>query len=160
MDEVHQMQRGGQPSAKEPDILVRLKEAVPKKKKGILCAYLRDQVVKGLGLDPGQSIDYHQALSELGLDSLMAVELRTRLGAGLSLKRTLPATLLFDYPTIETLADYLANDLLSLGSSKAEQDHSHQNAEHTKQLTELEQLSEKEVEALLLKELSAETKGN
>ena len=37
----------------------------------------------------------------------MAVQLRNRLGAGLSLARPLPATLLFDYPTIEAISNYL-----------------------------------------------------
>jgi acyl carrier protein len=59
-----------------------------------------------LGRDASRLIDPHQPLQELGLDSLMAVELRNRLGnlAG----RTLPASLLFDFPTIERLADLLA----------------------------------------------------
>lgn len=46
-----------------------------------------------------------QPLRELGLDLLMAVQLRNALG--LTLGRTLPATLLFNYPTISELTDYL-----------------------------------------------------
>jgi hypothetical protein len=41
----------------------------------------------------------------MGLDSLMAVEFRNRLVV--SLKRPLTATLLFDYPNLGRLADYL-----------------------------------------------------
>ena len=44
---------------------------------------------------------------DIGFDSLMAVQLRNRLGAGLSLARPLPATLLFDYPTIEAIKNYI-----------------------------------------------------
>lgn len=43
---------------------------------------------------------------EAGLDSLGAVELRNTLTAALHLD--LPATLTFDYPTVEALAQYLA----------------------------------------------------
>jgi acyl carrier protein len=73
---------------------------------------IRADAVKVLGLDSSQAVDYKQPLSELGLDSLMAVELRSVLSAELDLKRSLPATLVFDYPTITALAEYLAKDVL------------------------------------------------
>jgi hypothetical protein len=47
----------------------------------------------------------------MGLDSLLAVELRNRLSRALGLP--LPSTLLYDYPTVAGLADRLA-ELLGL----------------------------------------------
>jgi hypothetical protein len=41
----------------------------------------------------------------MGLDSLMAVELRNHLGAALGTE--LPATLLFEHPTVTALVDHL-----------------------------------------------------
>ena len=45
---------------------------------------------------------------ELGMDSLMAVELRNRLLGQFGSAFTITATAVFDYPTIELLAEYLA----------------------------------------------------
>ena len=46
---------------------------------------------------------------QLGLDSLMAVELRNALAEALG--RTLPATLLFKYPTLEALGDFVLSQV-------------------------------------------------
>jgi acyl transferase domain-containing protein len=76
-----------------------------------LKAHVRRQVVRVLGFDASDALDGRRPLSELGLDSLMAVELRNLLSASVGLRRTLPATLLFDHPTIDALVDYLATEL-------------------------------------------------
>jgi acyl carrier protein len=62
-----------------------------------------------MGSAAGETILEDQPLNELGLDSLMALELRKALGQGLGLE--LPATLLFSYPTIEALTAHLAGVL-------------------------------------------------
>ena len=51
-------------------------------------------------------------LSELGLDSLMAVEVRNELGRRVG--RTLPATVAFDHPTVSALSRYLLQDVLEI----------------------------------------------
>src|SRR5439155_1153897 len=59
-----------------------------------------------------------QGLRDLGMDSLMAIELRNRLQRGVG--ETLPATLAFDFPTMADLTDYLLDHVQALAAGRAE----------------------------------------
>ena len=79
-----------------------------------LQAHIHDQVAKVLGFGATDKIDPQQGFFTIGMDSVMAVQLRVLLETGLG--QTLPSTVAFEYPTIETLTTYLANDVLKLNA--------------------------------------------
>ncbi|HSK04381.1 MAG TPA: beta-ketoacyl synthase N-terminal-like domain-containing protein, partial [Kofleriaceae bacterium] len=62
-----------------------------------------------LGHESGGELDVDRDFKALGLDSLMAVALRNRLGAALGIR--LPATLVFDHPTPGALARFVLREL-------------------------------------------------
>jgi acyl transferase domain-containing protein/SAM-dependent methyltransferase len=73
----------------------------------LLNEFVRNEIVRVLRLRPDQLPGRHQRLMDLGIDSLMAVELRNRLATGLALAKPLTATLVFDFPTIADIAGHL-----------------------------------------------------
>lgn len=93
-------------------LLQQMADALPDERKELLLDYVRSHVVAVLRLDPDALPDRKARLMDVGVDSLMAVELRGRLSLGLKLAKKLPATLIFDYPTIEAITDHLLRDVL------------------------------------------------
>lgn len=74
-----------------------------------------DASAKVLGFRAGEVPPLDVPLTDLGLDSLMAVDLRNRLQTALG--RELPATIVFDYPTISGLTGMLETMLWATESS-------------------------------------------
>jgi len=104
--------RRAEPEPSRPALLDELMAAAPEGRSRLVLQHVRRIAQRVLGLGENKAIEVRQPLNELGLDSLMAVELRNALGTAVG--RTLPATLLFDYPTIEALSNYLGREVLGL----------------------------------------------
>jgi acyl transferase domain-containing protein/acyl carrier protein len=98
-------------TASQPDgILKTLAQADPPDRYDLLMAYVQEQLSGVLGLKPSVDIGRNEGFSDFGMDSLMAVELSNRLHHGLELN--LPTTLAFEYPSLGSLVDYLASEVL------------------------------------------------
>jgi NADPH:quinone reductase-like Zn-dependent oxidoreductase/malonyl CoA-acyl carrier protein transacylase len=78
-------------------------------RRDVLLDVVLREIVTVLGLSSPNAIVAEQPLKSLGLDSLMAIELRNRLEGMTGLR--LPATLLFSHPTPLALAQTLATKL-------------------------------------------------
>ncbi len=151
-------QRGGRESVCPPPAaaLTDVLATTPAEKRaGALLAHIREQAARILGLPASRRLDTARPLKELGLDSLMAVALRNALGT--SFGRTLPGTLIFDYPSIQAISDFVANQLFGSGSlAEAPSPERAQAArEQAEAVRQVQALSEEEAETLLTEKLAA-----
>jgi NADP-dependent 3-hydroxy acid dehydrogenase YdfG/acyl carrier protein len=98
--------RGAEPSAMvralvprpAPVAVVQLAAMTEDDRRAAVVALVRREAAAVLG----DTVGARQVLSDLGMDSLMAVELRARLAAATSV--VLPATVVFDHPTPSAIA--------------------------------------------------------
>ncbi|SDT18036.1 Acyl transferase domain-containing protein [Actinoplanes derwentensis] len=87
----------------------RLASADSAEQERILLRLVRDEVAAVLGHSSGNAVAPARAFTELGFDSLTAVQLRDRLIAATGLP--LEPALVFDYPNTESLAAHLREHL-------------------------------------------------
>jgi acyl transferase domain-containing protein len=106
-------------AAAHSEVSLQLQNASPARRRDILIAHLRYETSSILGFDLAREIELERGLFDLGMDSLMAVELKGRLERSLAVP--LPSTLTFNYPTIEALVDFLLKDALGFDSARAQE---------------------------------------
>jgi acyl carrier protein len=122
--------------------------------------YVKEHLSKIVRIPPSR-IDGNKPLKYLGLDSLMSLELRNSLQAGLGI--SLPATIVFNYPTTTLLAQYLAekmapeqddSELTKVSNVAAATSQTLEESERINEiLGEIERLSEQEVHRQISSEI-------
>jgi natural product biosynthesis luciferase-like monooxygenase protein len=71
--------------------------------------HVQEQIASVMGLETPDDVDWRRGLFEIGMDSLMALELKNRLQLGLGVP--IPSTLAFDHPTTDAIARFLAGEM-------------------------------------------------
>ena len=102
----------------QPRIREELLAFPPGERRGRLIAYLQQRTGAVMGLPADNLPDPEQGLFEMGLDSLMAVELKNLLS--LAMGKDLPASLLFSFPNITALADFLLTEFVPADEAESD----------------------------------------
>jgi NAD(P)-dependent dehydrogenase (short-subunit alcohol dehydrogenase family)/acyl carrier protein len=126
-------------------ILPQLEQALPDERVEILKNYLKTAVAKALGTD--ELPDARQGFFDMGMDSLIAVELSNQLQKSLNV--SFPSTIIFEYPSVDALNEYLLNELLFLTEQQPVSTVSQKN-----ELSEMKNLSKSDLENLIEQELA------
>ena len=131
----------------------RFQESPASEHDGLLRDLVRQKVMQVLRLADDQTPGPNDRLMDLGFDSLMAVQLRGLLGEALGLSTALPATLLFDHPTIAAIAAFLAARLDLSVADASPLAFVEQRTGNAERETEIASMSDESVEALLMQRL-------
>ncbi|MGC1783113.1 MAG: SDR family NAD(P)-dependent oxidoreductase [Acidobacteriaceae bacterium] len=132
----------------EQRILEVIQSAPAADRKFLVSAHVKACARRTLGLEESAAIADDIPLQEIGLDSLMALEMRNELAQSLGL--SLAAGLLFDYPAVNALTEHLLALLPDLESRRAE---ARPKIDPGPSLADVKSLSEEEAENLLIQEL-------
>jgi polyketide synthase 12/polyene macrolide polyketide synthase/epothilone polyketide synthase D len=138
-----------------PDLLQELGAIKPARRRFVLRAHLVELTSSVLGLDMREPFAARRGFRDLGMDSLMAVDLRNRLQ--LRIKRSLPSTLAFDQPNLDALTSYLADEVLGLAGEETSAADARVDAswEFADVLASVEDMSDEDVDRLLAERLGA-----
>ena len=110
---------GADAGVSSEDLLSRLANANAEERDGLLVTFLQQelQAVLRLPSAPAPTVGFF----DLGMDSLMAVELRNRLNRAFAGQCKVSNTVVFDYPEIQALARHIGDELGEIDSATTSQ---------------------------------------
>jgi myxalamid-type polyketide synthase MxaE and MxaD len=138
------------PGESVPNWRSELEQARPSERWEKLAMNVEKEAAFVMGFPPSGRLDRDRGFFEMGMDSLISVELKKRLESRVG--RTLPSTVIFNYPTIHRLTGYLGKEILGLPADEQAAAAAAAAAASVLDL-EIGRLTDAEVKASLLKEL-------
>ena len=135
-------------SSPAPQPRAEVEQSAPARRLELMRAYVHKEVAQVLGLDESAAIDPHRGFFDMGMESLTVLQLKSSMEKGLGC--ALPTTFAMNYPTIETLAAYVTEQVLGLQiAASPEADAVAAEIVEDPVPPEIEDLSEEELAALL-----------
>lgn len=133
-----------------PERLAGLSE---ERQEELVLDFVREMVAATLNTPLDETVPTELGLFEMGMDSLMAMELKRRLEAGVG--RALPATLTFNHPNVAALTRFLLNLLVAKAASRPANPtpSARDSLREATSVVDLDELSDSEVERRLLARL-------
>jgi phthiocerol/phenolphthiocerol synthesis type-I polyketide synthase B len=111
---------GERPSAPMTEFRQVLRDSEPAQRHDLLVEHVRALVADAMSLASPQFVDPSAGFFQCGMDSLMSVTLQRSLSD--SLGQVMPASVVFDYPTVVALAGYLATIIPELIEAAEQED--------------------------------------
>jgi acyl transferase domain-containing protein/acyl carrier protein len=128
----------------------RLTELTPEQGRELIARSVLQEVAQVLGMDSAVTIDPDRGLFDMGMDSLMSLQLRKRLEALLCVP--LPKMLTFNYPSANALTDFLYSSLVK--DSTGTESLAKKEVVIPETLLDDDEMSDERARELLLQELS------
>jgi aryl carrier-like protein len=125
------------------DIHKRVNDAGEGERTPVVVAFLGEQLVRVLALDPSYRVDPHRSIMEMGLDSLMAMELRNRVETNLRVTVSVADLLLG--PSVQQLAESIVRNFVVAGDASGVT----KALDDAALLAELDTMSEEDLDAQL-----------
>ncbi|NEO74334.1 beta-ketoacyl reductase, partial [Moorena sp. SIO3H5] len=107
-----------QTTATQSNFLRQLEATPAQERRELLMGFVKKQISQVLGLDTPEAINNQDGFFDLGMDSLMAVELTNNFQRIFQIY--ISQTVVFNYPTVEEIVDYLFYKVLNLEQQEEE----------------------------------------